>query len=174
LYLALEAFFCLFRNDLSQSERLAIQFECAGTILHEFAVCLLLPSQKRSQKRPYLLSHLMHPTPPDMHISTRRHPITPNLTPCPKGYPRHTSHHFHLNSILDRNQSSPKLSLTIFLQRRLNSLLSSFFSALHNFAASTFAGLSSFGLCNKLMVLTNIDSGDCTGLHLSAADSYPY
>jgi hypothetical protein len=48
------------------------------------------------------------------------------------------------------------------------------FSSLHNLAASTFAGLSSFGLCNKLITLSRIVSGVCTGDQRSAAVSYPY
>jgi hypothetical protein len=65
--------------------------------------------------------------------------------------------------------SSPRLSLTFFLHLFRNSLGSS----LHNLAASTFAGLSSLGLLNMDMTESSIDSGDCTGDHLSDADSYP-
>lgn len=68
------------------------------------------------------------------------------------------------------HQSSPKLSLTHLLVLFLNSLLSS----LHILAASIFAGLSSFGECNNEITEINIVSGVCTGLHLSAALSYPY
>lgn len=66
--------------------------------------------------------------------------------------------------------SSPRLSLTIFLHLFRNSLGSS----RHIFAASTFAGLSSFGELNKLITLSNIVSGLCTGDQRSLADSKPY
>lgn len=58
-------------------------------------------------------------------------------------------------------QSSPKLSLTPLLHLRLNSFASfpPTFSSLHSLAASTFAGLSSFGLCSKLITLNSIVSG---------------
>ena len=61
--------------------------------------------------------------------------------------------------------SSPKLSLTTLRHRLRNSLISS----LHIFAASTFAGLSSFGLLNMLITDSRIVSGLCTGLQRSAA-----
>lgn len=63
--------------------------------------------------------------------------------------------------------SSPKLSLTHLLALRLNSLGSS----LHNLAASTFAGLSSFGLDSMEITDSRIVSGVCTGDQRSAVDS---
>lgn len=63
--------------------------------------------------------------------------------------------------------SSPKLALTFALHRFRNS----FESSLHILAASTFAGLSSFGLLSMLITLSSIVSGVCTGDHLSEADS---
>ncbi len=66
-----------------------------------------------------------------------------------------------------RIHSSPRLSLTFFLHLRLNSLGSS----LHILAASTFAGLSSFGLLSMDITDNRIVSGDCTGDHLSDTDS---
>jgi hypothetical protein len=67
------------------------------------------------------------------------------------------------------SHSSPSDSLTFFLHLFRNS----FGSSLHNRAASTFAGLSSFGLLSIEMTDSNIVSGDCTGDHLSDTDSYP-
>ena len=66
--------------------------------------------------------------------------------------------------------SSPKLSRTSFW----HFLLNPFGSSRHIFAASTFAGLSSLGELSMLMTDNKIVSGLCTGVHLSAADSYPY
>lgn len=66
--------------------------------------------------------------------------------------------------------SSPKLSLTHFLTLFLNS----FGSSLHSLAASTLAGLSSFGLDSIEITDRRIVSGVCTGLQRSDADSYPY
>ena len=63
--------------------------------------------------------------------------------------------------------SSPRLALTLALHFFLNS----FGSSLHILAASTFAGLSSFGLLSILMTLNNIVSGVWTGDHRSEADS---
>ena len=63
--------------------------------------------------------------------------------------------------------SSPRLALTFALHLFLNSLVSS----LHSLAASTFAGLSSFGLLSMLITLKSIVSGVWTGDHRSLADS---
>lgn len=41
-------------------------------------------------------------------------------------------------------------------------------------AASTLAGLSSFGLLSMLITDSRMVSGVCTGDHRSDADSYPY
>ena len=63
--------------------------------------------------------------------------------------------------------SSPKLALTFALHLFLNS----FVSSLHSLAASTFAGLSSFGLLSMLITLKRMVSGVWTGDHRSLADS---
>lgn len=65
---------------------------------------------------------------------------------------------------------SSKVALTLALHRFLNS----FVSSLHNRAASTLAGDSSFGLLSMLMTLMRIVSGVCTGDQRSEAASYPY
>ncbi|KAM3065365.1 hypothetical protein ACMFMG_011511 [Clarireedia jacksonii] len=72
--------------------------------------------------------------------------------------------------------SSPRLSLTNLRHFLFHSFItfSSFCASLHILAASRFAGLSSLGSLNKLTTLNNIVSGVCTGVHRSAADSYPY
>ena len=62
---------------------------------------------------------------------------------------------------------SSRLSLTCFLHLFLNSAGWS----RHIRAASTFAGLSSFGLESMLMTEIKIVSGVCTGDHRSEADS---
>lgn len=92
---------------------------------------------------------------PVLHSLSMPHPMPPS----------HTSHPVY---------SSPKLSLTHLLVLFLNSLVPFSLSSLHSFAASIFAGLSSFGLCNKLITEIKIVSGVCTGLQRSATDSYPY
>lgn len=66
--------------------------------------------------------------------------------------------------------SSPRLALTF----PRHFLLKPFSSSLHILAASTFAGLSSFGLLSMLITLSSIVSGVCTGDQRSEADSYPY
>lgn len=66
--------------------------------------------------------------------------------------------------------SSPRLALTF----PLHFLLKPFSSSLHILAASTFAGLSSFGSLSMLITLRSIVSGVCTGDQRSEADSYPY
>ena len=63
--------------------------------------------------------------------------------------------------------SSPKLALTFARHRFRNS----FVSSLHSLAASTFAGLSSFGLLSMLITLRRIVSGVCTGDQRSEAAS---
>lgn len=63
---------------------------------------------------------------------------------------------------------SPKLLLTPSLTFASNSS----FLSLHIFAASTFAGLSSFGSANILITLIRIFSTLCIGLHRSDACSY--
>lgn len=63
--------------------------------------------------------------------------------------------------------SSPRLALTFALHRFLNS----FVSSRHNRAASTLAGLSSFGLLSMLITLRRMVSGVCTGDQRSEADS---
>ena len=78
-------------------------------------------------------------------------------SPCPCFY----------NETSIRFYSSPRLARTFALHLFRNS----FGSSRHNLAASTFAGLSSFGLLSILMTLSSIVSGVCTGDHLSAADS---
>src|ERR1700712_4723687 len=65
----------------------------------------------------------------------------------------------------DRHAS--RLSLTHLRVRLLNSLGSS----LHCFAASIFAGLSSFGLLSMLLTESKMDEGVCTGDQRSAVDS---
>ena len=62
---------------------------------------------------------------------------------------------------------NPKLRLTPSLTLLSNSALLS----LHIFAASTFAGLSSFGSASILITLIRIFSTLCIGLHLSDAFS---
>lgn len=66
-----------------------------------------------------------------------------------------------------RPYSSPRLSRTHLRTRFLNSLGSS----RHRRAASTFAGLSSFGLDSMEITERRIVSGVCTGDQRSAADS---
>lgn len=68
------------------------------------------------------------------------------------------------------HHSSPSDSRTILWHFLLKALGSS----RHIFAASTLAGLSSLGLLSMLMTDIKMVSGDCTGDHLSATDSYPY
>ena len=65
------------------------------------------------------------------------------------------------------DHSSPRLSLTHFLHRLLNS----FGSSRHSLAASTFAGLSSLGELSMLITDNRIVSGLWTGDHRSEADS---
>lgn len=82
----------------------------------------------------------------------------------------HHPHYIHLHPCQNnRYYSSPKLALTLALHRLRNS----FGSSLHILAASTFAGLSSFGLLSILITLNSIVSGVWTGDHRSEADSYP-
>lgn len=105
-----------------------------------------------------------------MHIRLR---LTRNVkflsTRIDSSFDRSTSTRFPIPPA-PGSYSSPRLSRTHFLTRFLNA----WGSSRHILAASTLAGLSSFGLLNMLITLRRIVSGVWTGDHRSDADSYPY
>ena len=110
-----------------------------------------------------------------MHVSVTiiTFAVTPRLNP--DTVPIHQpSFHTRISNACHTFQAAhvdlshnPKLFLTSLRTLSSNSALLS----LHIFAASTFAGLSSFGSASMLITEIKIFSTDCIGDHLSDASS---